>query len=404
MTLIYLLVVTYLDFLRGPFWWDEGPFWNSSLTFSDRLIPTLEDLRSYNSLNTPLPFIIFGFLEYLFGSGRGIIAGRFLNLFLSIGMVFLIGWPNKERGGRALLCLVGLLMCPYFLWLSGRLYTEMVACTWVLLGVIAYLRNRPLLSGLMFILAIASRQYMLAFPAAIATYEFLRASHDFWETRVFNPRRQLRWLAPAIASLSIFAWFALFQGLAPASATVDMAPEVQKTLWALELGGAVNFLAFIGTYIVTPEFILFPPKTPVATFKREWKKWLIIALLLLVFCIVSPPPVTGNGNIVKLAKLLPAPILQMGLYYGLALLACIRFAKPDLMFWIVAFHAAMMTKALPWDRYVLPLVIVFWYLKSYFSDLVIPQFSDRSSTGAEHPQQRALECQASPLTSSLSQD
>ncbi|MEM9506025.1 MAG: hypothetical protein AAGA01_18975, partial [Cyanobacteria bacterium P01_E01_bin.43] len=188
--------------------------------------------------------------------------------------------------------------------------------------------------------------------------------------------RQLRWLSPAIASLTIFAWFALFQGLAPESATVGKAPEVQKTLWALELGGAVNFLAFIGTYIVIPELILFPPQAPIETFKKQWKKWLGIAILLLAFCLISPPPVTGNGNIVKLANLLPTEGLQIALYYTLALLACIRFVKPDLMFWIVAFHAAMMTKALPWDRYVLPLVVAFWYLKSYFIGLVIPQLAD----------------------------
>jgi len=268
-TLIYVLIVTYLDFLRGPIWWDEGPFWKSSLTFSDSLIPTLEDLQTYNSLNTPLPFMLFGFLEYLFGGG--IFAGRLLNLVLSLGSVAIIGWPSKERGGRALLCLIGLFMCPYFLWLSGRLYTEMVACTWVLLGVLAYVRNRHWLSGWAFVFAIASRQYMLAFPVAIAIYEFLRSVQDYRHYKTLNWRRLTRWLAPLLAALTIFGWFALFQGLAPADATAKTAPEVQKSLWALELGGAVNFLSFIGTYLVIPEFILFPPKTPIQTFNVNGK-------------------------------------------------------------------------------------------------------------------------------------
>lgn len=376
-TLVYLLVVTYLDFLQGPIWWDEGRFWNSSLTFSDSLIPTIEDLKTYNSLNTPLPFMLFGILEYLFGGGM--FAGRLFNLVLSLGIVAIIGWPTKERGGRALLCLVGLFMCPYFLWLSGRLYTEMVACTWVLLGVIAYIRNRHLLSGLAFILAISSRQYMLAFPAAIAAYEFLRVAQDYWQYRTIDWQRQIRWIAPFIAASSILIWFTLFQGLAPASATAVTAPEVQKTLWALEVGRAVNFLAFIGAYIVIPELILFPLKAPIQTVKQQWKKGVAIAGLLLVFCLIAPPPVMGNGNVVKLASLLPNYPLQFILYYSLALLACIRFAKPDLMFWLVLFHAAMMTKALPWDRYVLPLVVVFWYLKSIFPGLFVPQLSTPQS-------------------------
>ncbi|MEM6519499.1 MAG: hypothetical protein AAF722_09245 [Cyanobacteria bacterium P01_C01_bin.70] len=374
-TLIYLLVVTYLDFLTGPIWWDEGRFWKSSLTFSDSLIPTMRDLRTYDSLNTPLPFILFGWVEYF--SGGGMFAARWFNLFLSLGIVAIIGWPTRQRGGRTLLCLIGLFMCPYFLWLSGRLYTEMVACTFVLLGMIAYVNNRHLLSGVAFILAISSRQYMLAFPVAIATYEFLRVAQNYWQTKTIDWQQQLRWIAPFVASLSILGWFMLFQGLAPAITTAKAAPEVQQTLWALELGGAVNFLSFIGTYLVIPELILFPPKTPIQTLKQEWKKWLLIAGLLLAFCLLSPPLVTGNGNVVKIAELLPYYGLQMALYYGLALLACIRFAKPDLMFWIVIVHAAMMTKALPWDRYVLPLAVSFWYLKSIFPGLIIPPLSNQ---------------------------
>lgn len=379
-TLIYLLVVTYLGFLLNPIWGDEGRFWASSLTFSDSLIPTIEDLKTYNSLNTPLPFILFGWLEYLFDGG--IFAGRVLNLALSLGIVVIIGWPTKNRGGRAILCLIGLLFCPYFLWVSGRLYTEMIACTWVLLGVIAYIRNRHLLSGLAFVLAIASRQYMIAFPAAIATYEFLRTAQNYYQHRQIDWHRQIRWISPLIATLSILGWFTLFQGLAPADATVEKAPEVQKTLWALELSRSVNFLSFVGLYIVIPELILFLPKEPLKSIKKYWKKWLLIAFLLLLLCLIFPPQVTGNGNLFKVAQLLPSYPLQFCLYYGLALLACIRFARPDLMFWFVIFHAAMMTKAIPWDRYVLPLAVVFWYLKSIFPDLMIPQVANGDETSA----------------------
>lgn len=51
-------------------------------------------------------------------------------------------------------------------------------------------------------------------------------------------------------------------------------------------------------------------------------------------------------------------------YYLLAFLACIRFAKPNLMAFLIFFNAAIMIKAHPWDRYVLPMVVAFWYLKS----------------------------------------
>jgi hypothetical protein len=45
-TVIYLAVVAWLDFLNGPLWTDEKSFWPSSLTFSDDLWPTLEELKN----------------------------------------------------------------------------------------------------------------------------------------------------------------------------------------------------------------------------------------------------------------------------------------------------------------------------------------------------------------------
>ncbi|MBE9159344.1 hypothetical protein IQ265_21285 [Nodosilinea sp. LEGE 06152] len=361
-TVIYLAIVAWLDFLQGPPYWDEVNFWKSSLTFSDSLLPSLSDLREYHSLNTPLPFMIFGFLEYLFN--QGMVAGRLLNLVLSLGIVAVIGWPSRQKGGRAILCLIGLFLCPYFLFLSGRLYTEMVACTWVLLGFVAYVRDRHWLSCLAFVLAISSRQYMLAFPMAIATYEFLAIANQYRQGQAVSLRQHQRWLAPALASLSFLGWIALFDGLAPTSAIVAHAPEVQQSTLALTPGGIVNFLAFVGAYIVIPEWLLFRPANPLQSLRNNQKKWLLIAGGLLVFCLIFPPLDTPYGNMGKVAELLPFYALNLAMFYGLALLTCLRFAKPDLLFWIVAFNALIMMKAIPWDRYVLPLVVAFWYLKS----------------------------------------
>jgi hypothetical protein len=238
-TAIYLAVVAWLDFLQGPCLVGRADFWKSSLTFSDSLLPSLSDLREYYSLNTPLPFMTFGLLEYLFG--QGMVAGRLLNLVLSLGIVVIIGWPSKDKGERALLCLLGLFLCPYFLFLSGRLYTEMITCTWVLLGFVAYWRDRHWISCLAFVLAIASRQYMLAFPAAIATYEFLTIASQYRQGKPVSPSQHQRWLAPALASLSFFGWVALFGGLAPTDAIAHKSPDVQKSTLALTPGGAINF-------------------------------------------------------------------------------------------------------------------------------------------------------------------
>ncbi|HSM80250.1 MAG TPA: hypothetical protein VLS96_01125, partial [Nodosilinea sp.] len=384
-TLIYILVVAWLDFLRGPNWWDETDFWKSSLTFSDSLLPSLSDLKNYNSLNTPLPFMMFGLLEYLFG--QGIFAGRLLNLVLSLGIVLIIGWPSRDKGGRALLCLVGLFLCPYFLFLSGRLYTEMIACTWVLLGFVAYLRDRHGLSCLAFVLAIASRQYMLAFPMAIAAYELLGVADQYRQQRQFSLQQQWRWVAPALACLSMAGWILLFQGLAPEEAIIGKSPEVQKSLIALTPGGAVNYLAFVGAYIVIPEFLLFGLQPAFQELRQRPRKGLLIAAGLLFYCLIFPPLTFGNGFIVNLADLLPLDSLRAVFFYSLALLACLRFAQLDLLFWILVFNTLIMTKALPWDRYVLPAVVIFWYLKSirYPERLAVASDTQERTEGSTAP-------------------
>ena len=50
-----ILTMGWLDYLQAPAIWDEKRFWEASLTFSDSLLPSLDDLRNYGELNTPLP-------------------------------------------------------------------------------------------------------------------------------------------------------------------------------------------------------------------------------------------------------------------------------------------------------------------------------------------------------------
>ena len=65
-----------------------------------------------------------------------------------------------------------------------------------------------------------------------------------------------------------------------------------------------------------------------------------------------------------IVKLLPHNILKLGFLYGLALLACVRFSRPNLMLLTILFNTLIMMKAYPWEKYVMPLAVVFWYLKS----------------------------------------
>jgi hypothetical protein len=368
--IIYLIVFFTLDALQFTPIWDEPNFWQTSLIFSHSL--TLPDnwLEDYKELNTPLPFIIFGFLEYLFKGG--IFAGRLFNFILSFLISCLIGLPINKKRKEAFLSLCGLFLFPYYLWLSGHLYTDMIASFFVLAGIICYLRSQHLISGISFVLAIASRQYMLVFPLAVTAYElfnYLKIKiliyQSYNRNQDFKPykRQLIRIISPLIASFSIFGWFLLFKGIAPQGAIAERSvPDVQLNWWSVELNSSLYFLACIGLYFVIPELILFRPKL---SFKKVFtRKNIILASILLLLFIVFPP-LKAHGILIKIARLLPTDILKLILFYVLAFLTCLRFSnRLNLAFWILLVNSALMVKAFPWDKYALPILIIFWYLKS----------------------------------------
>lgn len=106
-SILYFIVFLILDKFQFYPIWDEPNFWQTSLIFSHSL--TLPDtwLQDYKELNTPLPFIICRFLEYLFKGG--IFVGRLFNFIISFLMACLIGLPIKKKRKEAFLSLCGLL-------------------------------------------------------------------------------------------------------------------------------------------------------------------------------------------------------------------------------------------------------------------------------------------------------
>ena len=360
------LLLLRLDFLAAPPLYDEIPFWNSSLLFSDRLIPSLEDLRSYGDLNTPLPFIIYGALEYF--SGQGFIAGRLLNIILLLLIAIAIGWP-RANNHQPILCLVGLLIFPYNFLYGGHLYTDIIACAFVLLGVISYQRGGHLLSCIAFILAISSRQYMVAFPAAIGLYELAIALLNYQKSRQFNLSAQWRWIAPILATLSFLGWIYLFQGLTPQveSALDKVDPKVQTTAWILDPGRGINYLGSIATYIVIPECVLFRLWHQFFLSKQQRRAAIAIGSALLVLAAAFPPLLYTRNAINVIAGIFnntQYEFIGAGIYCLACLLTIVRFSKLSLLSLMVITNTIIMTKVYPWDKYLWPFVVVFWYLKA----------------------------------------
>lgn len=345
----------YFDGLRFPMKWDETHYWEASLLFSRQWIPSLDQLRHYGELNTPLPFIIYGTLEH--ATGNGLFLGRLLNVALCFAMVTIISLAaGRQRGLAPLLSACGLVAFPYFIYYGTLLYTDHMAAFFVLLGVWAHLRGRYGWGALAFALAISTRQYMLAFPLALAAFELAHGR---------APGRKVeRWVAPLAAAGSFLFWILIFGGLAPpeqSEAVQPWIPDVQQSAWALSPQTALYFLACVGLYFVVPETVLFRRWAGLRPVRRHLRLGALVAAGLLIGFVLFPPLVT-HGLLRKAIGALPHVALGQVLLYGLALITCLRFARCRLALWILLANCAIMLKAFPWDKYVMPVVVVFWYL------------------------------------------
>lgn len=352
-TYITLFVVT--NQLQDPLWADESSFYATSQQFSQQLIPSFDQLKNYDELNTPLPFIIYGQIQYLFNNG--VFPGRLLNYILSITIIFLIGWPKNDKYRfLSILASIGFLLYPYFLWFSTRYYTDIIAAFFALLGIVSYRQKLPIFSCFNFILAIASRQYMLAFPLGVAGYELILAIRE-------KKCPSLSFFLPAIAALSILGWFLIFGGLAPSKAIEAHAPAVQLSLWSLTPSSGFYALACIGLYYVIPEWLLFKRTLNLKSNLTPAK--ILIAAILLALCIAFPPYLVGKGVLWKISELSFMQWLKPIIFYGLLLITCWRFARFDLSFCLILCHTFIMMKAYPWDKYALPILMVLWFLKAH---------------------------------------
>jgi hypothetical protein len=121
---LYLIIFNLFGQLGFPIRKDETHFWPASLKFSKDWVPSIDLLKNYDELSTPLPFIIFGTIEHIFHGG--IFAGRLLNL-LSFGIVSIIVFISDGRKLKYLFPVIGVLIYPYFIACSTHLYTDIIA-------------------------------------------------------------------------------------------------------------------------------------------------------------------------------------------------------------------------------------------------------------------------------------
>lgn len=359
---------------------DEVYFLQAATFLGHPFPPTLEQLGGYSVMQTPLAFLVWGLLGRL--TGDVLLSGRLLDLALAGAIIGLVavrrGVPFEQR----LLPMVGLATYPYLFPLGVHLYTDVPAAFLALAGVSAHVRGRPRTAVILFALAIATRQYMVAFPVGVAAWEWSRSARQESHT----------WLEGALAAVgaaSLLGWFAFFGGLAPKAGESRWIsgypdPMMHASIFLIDYG--LYFLAALGAYFVVPELLLFRERAPWRGLASSRNA--VIALGLLLLFAVCPPSFDSDhgGALVRAVRLvLPSRVADgPGLVltcYVLALLTALRFTRRlDLGFWIVAVNFVLMTKTqLAWDKYYLPIVAVLWFLKAEGMLAVATEKTSRSA-------------------------
>jgi len=363
--LIYLAVYFLLDSLAFPIRKDELHFWPTSQFFAQRFPPTLESLRSYNDLSTPLPFVTFGALENWFGRGPWL--ARVLNFGLSFAVVMGIVFARGVATSFTIRCALALLACPYFLGIATHVYTDIFALGFGVVGVALALRHRWGPCALCFVLAISSRQYAVAFPAGLAAW----FAYDSSLRKRFTEERST-WLVPALSCLALPAWLLFFGGPGPRIALQNQFVATSSWLSLLPQNIAY-FLACLGFYFVIPEALLFADdRRDFFSSMADKRRLAVVLVLALGFFAIFPPVQNPDGYPFKEMGFLDqglrnfAPdLVRVMILCGLAVLALLRFSEPSLAAVLVYANAALMIKAhIAWDKYTLPLLAVLWWMKA----------------------------------------
>ncbi len=107
-------------------------------------------------------------------------------------------------------------------------------------------------------------------------------------------------------------------------------------------------------------------------------------LATLIFQPIYPPDTMGVLN--HVTQRIPWVWPRVTILAFFAWVACARFRRIDIGFWLVAMHVGVMLKSwTPWDKYDLPLLAVLWYLAWKGEPTEAREVSDQDTCGGLAP-------------------
>ncbi len=376
--LILFIAVFFLkDRFTGPLYQDENHYLVAAVTFSKEPIPSINLLKTYNELNTPIPFILGGWVVSLFGEDIQYL--RLLTYGVSFLLLMTFIWGAPERSKRFFLCLGGLLVFPNYYLCSVYYYTDIFAMLTALAGSVAYIKGKHLWGLLFFVASVSCRQYMLAFPAAVAFYEMLliwKRSNNMG-LLIKNVFADRTWMWYALAVVSIVPWVLLWNGPAPATVMADQYYDSDK-LVNYNFGYVLYACVVLAAYYVIPEVILTGKLRYFIEYPRKYPIY-FAGICAFVVLLVSffPAKQAYNpyftwpylGYVDQLFMTVGITGLVKQCLFGLMMMITLmRFVSPyaNLASCVVLFNVLLLGKAqLSWDKYSLPMIMVLWFLAMF---------------------------------------
>jgi hypothetical protein len=227
--------------LNRPYWGDEGHFIGTVRQFGTGL--TLEILKHYNEMSTPLPFA-------LYASWGRVVGYETQNLRLLSIMIACLTYISFHRflfsifhGSRlALLTTIFFSLNPYMLAFSIFVFTDMSALLFLILCCAAIRNENVVLFAIASTAALLCRQYLVFVTFAAGTYFLVRLARE----REAIHAKML--IAAGLSTLPLFLLFWMWQGFNP-----------DNTVKYLYLEGLFNFhLNAITLYVLLFFVYLLP--------------------------------------------------------------------------------------------------------------------------------------------------
>lgn len=335
------------------------------LLFADAV--SLSNLKHYNDMSTPLPFVVYGLWGRLVGTDLPHL--RMLSLIVAVASFFLmyrLFLLLVRNPWFAAAAVIFIAMNPYMIGSSLFVFTDMSAVLFLVLTMLAVAKDRPWLLGVSLAGAVLCRQYLVFAVLAVGVYYLVHLFRG-------GGRKPVEMLAAVMLScLPMAGLMLLWRGAAPDC-------EFRRVYLMEPLRYHV-----VALHLYIAQMFMYMAPFAILAWRRLYRNRLIIfmAVILSVAYWVAPiqaPPFTTMGTtgyfhrilrravgsesieqlVFYLSFLLALPILLVTMA---DILKRLRSQRPDVWLFVSLlvplFLLVMPLSYLHWEKYFIPLMPV----------------------------------------------